>query len=237
MPESIVYVTGRQELGVDCHNQLPLYMGGLTRLEALPPYHVGKEKGRGIGELKDMNRLKGNLIIASMENIGAVEEASMADLKNKKHVKELKFGWSMKLVKDEDADMEVKIVEVLKPHDSLQSLAFLNYSGNKLPVWIMPSLGNLTHLVMEGLTMVNRMVGMEFASLVELRIMGCPLLREVLMATPKLMKLQVRNCGELQAASLVPSLSDSASPHLIFSAQLEELECDSHVFECFIQQL
>lgn len=64
---------------------------------------------------------------------------------------------------------------------------------------------------MEGLTMVNRMVGMEFASLVELRIMGCPLLREVLMATPKLMKLQVRNCGELQAASLVPSLSDSAS--------------------------
>lgn len=126
MPELIVYVIGRQELGVDCHNQLPLYIGGLTRLEALPPYHVGKEKGRGIGELKNMNRLKGNLIIASMENIGAVEEASMADLKNKKHVKELKLGWSTKLVKDEDANMEVKIVEVLIPHDSLQSLTFLN---------------------------------------------------------------------------------------------------------------
>lgn len=63
---------------------LPRHLGKLINLKTLGKYVVGKETGRGIGELKDMNNLRDELFISHLDNVDSVEEALMADLKRKK---------------------------------------------------------------------------------------------------------------------------------------------------------
>lgn len=86
-------VTGLQVLG-NSYAKLPPSIRILVNLEQLKSYPVSKRPTHGIGELKGMNKLKGELVISCMENVGSVETAIIADMKNKKHINKLAFTWS-----------------------------------------------------------------------------------------------------------------------------------------------
>ncbi|XP_054811461.1 putative disease resistance protein At3g14460 [Prosopis cineraria] len=57
---------------------MPSNLGNLRNLQTLSAFIVGKEKGQGIEELKNMNFLHGSLCIANLENVSSVKEAVMA---------------------------------------------------------------------------------------------------------------------------------------------------------------
>nr|GME08175.1 putative disease resistance protein RGA3 [Ipomoea batatas] len=118
---------------------LPQGIAKLTQLCSLSDFVVGKESSK-LGYMEKLNQLQGNLsihVIGDLNNAADVEEAENADLKNKKHLKELRFNFFW------ESEVRVDVMEALKPPPKLQSLTIDGYRGIQLPSWITLSLDNL----------------------------------------------------------------------------------------------
>lgn len=61
----------------------------LTELQTLQGFIVGKDDGRGIRELKNMNEISGSFCITWLENVSSAEEAKEASLADKKLIDKL----------------------------------------------------------------------------------------------------------------------------------------------------
>ncbi|KAI3948398.1 hypothetical protein MKW92_022823 [Papaver armeniacum] len=79
-----------------CYNlaQMPPGMGKLNFLRTLSVFIVGTRNGCGIGELKDLNHLQGNLMIKGLEQIETSADASTSNLVKKKNLQSLELCWS-----------------------------------------------------------------------------------------------------------------------------------------------
>ncbi|RWR74892.1 putative disease resistance protein RGA1 [Cinnamomum micranthum f. kanehirae] len=125
---------------------LPSGLGRLSSLRTLSKFTVGDEKNRGckIGELRNLNLLRGNLQIKNLEKlIINPDEAREAELDKKCHLQGLilecnrktKEEWGM-LGEVEMEKME-RVFEVLRPpHSNLKHLRIENYAGSKFPSWL-----------------------------------------------------------------------------------------------------
>ncbi|XP_055959911.1 putative disease resistance protein RGA3 [Mercurialis annua] len=115
--------------------QMPSGLGRLTCLERLPLFVVGNDWGGSIQELERLNELRGKLSLNHLENVRGKEEAEKANLKMKKMIKSLKFGWT------EGSSIENRnneeVLEALEPHPNIESIKIEDYMGENFPAWVL----------------------------------------------------------------------------------------------------
>nr|GMD60020.1 putative disease resistance protein RGA3 [Ipomoea batatas] len=207
LPEGIGNLINLRHLnirGTKRMEMMPQGIGKLTQLCSLSVIKVGKESSK-LGYMEKLNQLKGELSIlfcGDLNNAADVEEAEKAELRNKKHIKELRLHFSP------GVNVGIDVMEVLKPPLELQTLKFIGYGGIHLPSWILPSLDNLRILLIKrcvncsSLPPLGKLPSLETLfiwDMKELRYVGSEFLGVAEVggvAFPKLKKLVFYNCPE-----------------------------------------
>ncbi|XP_039145739.1 putative disease resistance protein RGA3 [Dioscorea cayenensis subsp. rotundata] len=128
-----------QTLPSQFHNLINLEILHLKQLDTFDPeeleYHVNRERGFTVAQLRNMNELRGGLSILCMENIANKEEAMKAKLKKKLHIKKLRLC-SIDMVDGCEHDAQ-EVLEGLEPHSNLEELEIEGYMGSITPRWLM----------------------------------------------------------------------------------------------------
>ncbi|MBA0813488.1 hypothetical protein Gohar_027334 [Gossypium harknessii] len=73
--------------------QRPPRFGKLKRLQLLTYFVVGNNGVSGISEAKDLSLLRGTFSILRLQHVSQIEHAEMANLKDKKYLRELVLEW------------------------------------------------------------------------------------------------------------------------------------------------
>nr|GMD04461.1 putative disease resistance protein RGA3 [Ipomoea batatas] len=142
LPEGIGNLIDLRHLnirGTKRPEMMPQGIAKLTQLCSLSEFKVRKESSK-LGYMEKLNQLKGKLSIfflCDLNNAADVEEAEKAELRNKKHIKELYLNFS------DGVDVGIDVMEALKPPPELQTLKLIGYGGTHFPSWILLSLDNL----------------------------------------------------------------------------------------------
>ncbi|XP_077239707.1 putative disease resistance protein RGA3 [Tasmannia lanceolata] len=124
---------------------IPSGVGELICLQTLCKFVVGaKESGNGIGELKDLINLRGEIHISHLERVRNGEEAKEANMKNKQHLDDLFIDWHYGNEGDEE------VMEALQPHTNLKILKIVGYNSIVFPNWIRdPLFPNLVRITVK----------------------------------------------------------------------------------------
>ncbi|KAK9007730.1 hypothetical protein V6N11_074649 [Hibiscus sabdariffa] len=125
----------------DCNEliSMPVGLGQLTCLRKLSKFVVGKDKGGGIDELKEL-ALEGELSITGLCNVKNSTEAKNANLIEKKNLRSLELYWrsgkySESCCHHEHGNDE-EVLDALQPHPSLKKLCITDYQGVRFPNWM-----------------------------------------------------------------------------------------------------
>ncbi|KAH7676546.1 P-loop containing nucleoside triphosphate hydrolase protein, partial [Dioscorea alata] len=146
LPDNIAHIKHLQYLDVEASNikYIPesLCMLYLLRINS---------GGYQIAQLRNMNELRGELLIGGLENIGIIEEMMKAKyLKEKRHIKVLSLIWK-NTSDDCKHDLQEQTLEALEPHPNLKYLRIDGYMGFKSPSWLMtPEFQRLEEIKLEG---------------------------------------------------------------------------------------
>ncbi|XP_078159579.1 putative disease resistance protein RGA3 [Carex rostrata] len=150
---------------------MPYGIGKLTNLKPLRGNFsvTGHAITGGLGELKDMNNLRGLLCISGLGKINDVEYSRKANLASKPNLHKLILNFqeessmlnygvrelhllvcSRKNAKNEnDEKIQHDVLQSLQPCGNLTELTILNYGGRVLPSWLLyPLLPKLTTLTL-----------------------------------------------------------------------------------------
>ncbi|CAK7337000.1 unnamed protein product [Dovyalis caffra] len=176
LPETICNLCNLQSLNVSCCSlkELPQAIGKITKLRHLEiegsevafiPKGIkrlsslrtldcftvcgggeNESKAANLGELKNLNHLRGTLSIEKLGNIVDLGEAEKAELKNKKHLHRLGLWFDGE--RTESQGNEDALIEALQPPSDLEILNIVYYNGIFLPNW-MTSLTRLTELQLQ----------------------------------------------------------------------------------------
>ncbi|KAL4279055.1 hypothetical protein GQ457_03G010780 [Hibiscus cannabinus] len=120
---------------------MPSGIGQLTSLQTLTRFVVGTdsfERGSGcLSELKDLNELRGELMIAKLENLRNVaSECKEANLKGKQHLEVLTLDWSREVTKHVSSEEDEALLEGLQPHLNLKEFHIYGYRAERFPNWM-----------------------------------------------------------------------------------------------------
>ncbi|KAJ9158571.1 hypothetical protein P3X46_024140 [Hevea brasiliensis] len=138
---------------------MPPGIGQLTALENLSVFMVAKDMGvskrsGGLGELRDLNKLGGNLEIMNLRYVkNPASEFEAANLKEKQRLQSLTLSWKLGSRYDNNSDGgpddvendEEMSLEELRPHINLKWLIVFGCGRLLFPSWI-SSLTNLVKL-------------------------------------------------------------------------------------------
>ncbi|XP_030964872.1 putative disease resistance protein RGA3 [Quercus lobata] len=146
----------------------PKGIGKLIGLRTLSEFNIGDKNDREgckLGELKNLNQLRGTLKIYGMGNVVNVDEAHNAQLKDKIHLRGLVLMFEGLGFDEGEERMEndVRVLTALGLPPNLQCLTIWHYQGNTIYPTL-PSLGQLPFLEVldiQGLDNVKK-VGDEF---------------------------------------------------------------------------
>ncbi|KAL0010296.1 hypothetical protein SO802_005404 [Lithocarpus litseifolius] len=130
----------------------PKGIGRLNYLRTLEKFIIGgidDSKGCKLGELKNLNHLKGSLMIEGLKNVTDVQEAENAPLKDKKHLRELRLWFDKEVEEIESVRNDEIVLKALEPHPNLEILKIYYCMGRLYPNW-MKSLSNLKRLHLWG---------------------------------------------------------------------------------------
>ncbi|XP_030949331.1 putative disease resistance protein RGA3 [Quercus lobata] len=131
--------------GCDNLSHMPCGLGQMTSLQTLPLFIVSTSSHTsGLGELKDLNNLRGTLEISHLERLEETNsESIVVNLREKQHLEKLIIKWDHQDQVDNNEDE--KLLEDLQPHQNLKHLEVHQYKGVKFSSWI-SSLINLVDL-------------------------------------------------------------------------------------------
>ncbi|KAG8651278.1 putative disease resistance RPP13-like protein 1 isoform X2 [Manihot esculenta] len=129
--------------------EMPPLMSELKNLHILTNFIVRRQGGgSNIKELGRLQRLREKLCIWNLENIGDAEDALEANLKGKKHLKELELRWNSDT---DNSALERGVLEQLQPHANVEFLAIVGYGGGGFPDWVGDSsFSNIVSLKLSG---------------------------------------------------------------------------------------
>ncbi|KAJ9559304.1 hypothetical protein OSB04_013918 [Centaurea solstitialis] len=203
---------------------MPDGMKELTCLQRLGVYYVGNKKGSQIEELGNLNLLGGRLELDGLGNVGGLEEAKSANLKQKRKLLSLALFWSwcpdISRSEQELTQQHEEVLEGLEPSSSLKELVIRKYMGEMIsPSWLMklrnlvririwacgrceriPSLGKLPNLKVIELWDMHGVKGFdddEFPGLQELNISRCYKFVSLPNNLPNLVKLDIDEADDL----------------------------------------
>ncbi|KAJ6838578.1 disease resistance protein RGA2 isoform X2 [Iris pallida] len=167
-------------------------LGKLYHLQFLV-IKISIKKQFGIGQLKNLQQLRGTLSIDGLENVKDKAEASEASQKEKKHVDTLELEW--KRSSKRDGSMDEEVLQGLQPHPNLGALKLDGYNGVRLPKWTrdLERLHSLEIVGCNNLQQIPSLPGM----LGRLFIQGCENLSEVPLLPLGLRELTVYGCPKL----------------------------------------
>ncbi|KAK5839163.1 putative disease resistance protein RGA3 [Gossypium arboreum] len=120
---------------------MPSGIGQLTSLQTLTRFVVGTSSfemaSGGLRELKDLNELRGELMIAKLENLRNVAaECKEANLKEKQHLEVLTLDWSREVNNHVSFEEDEALLEGLQPHSNLQEFHIYGYRAERFPKWM-----------------------------------------------------------------------------------------------------
>ncbi|KAJ4779584.1 Rp1-like protein [Rhynchospora pubera] len=107
-------------------------VGKITSLQALPEFHVKKEKGFELQQLGNLKELKGRLIISGLEDVSDKDEAEKAKLIDK-NLSILELVWSDD---SNGRNSDFETIQTLQPPQNLEHLTMGGYSANRYPTWL-----------------------------------------------------------------------------------------------------
>jgi hypothetical protein len=157
---------------------------GLSSLRELDDFHVsGSDKESTIGDLRNLNQLRGSLKIRWLGDVKDPDEVKKAELKSKKHLTGLDLWFNSRT--DRRIIRDDEVLKALEPPPNLESLKIGGYEGvipvfpsciNKLRVVVLwnwgkienlPPLGKLPSLEELSVSWMGRVgrVGREFLGL------------------------------------------------------------------------
>uniref|UniRef100_A0A2N9GYY9 AAA+ ATPase domain-containing protein n=1 Tax=Fagus sylvatica TaxID=28930 RepID=A0A2N9GYY9_FAGSY len=122
-------IDSAKELGIDG-------IGKLSSLRTLEEFRIGgtnDSEGCKLGELKNLNHLKGYLSIKGLGNVIDVQEAKNAELKKKIQLRDLELIFDGENRRVENDEL---VVNALEPHPELEMLDIEWYKGTMYPNWI-----------------------------------------------------------------------------------------------------
>lgn len=117
-------------------------VGQLKSLRGLSDFKVRKEKGYELQQLKGMNHLSGSLRISGLDCVESKEVTLEAKLSDKTDLTALSLEWSGSSVLGQhilSPDLQVEILEGLRPPSQLAELRVWGYGGWKCPSWLSQS--------------------------------------------------------------------------------------------------
>ncbi|KAJ4804698.1 Disease resistance protein RGA2 [Rhynchospora pubera] len=114
--------------------RIPLWrdVGKVTSLRTLPEFHVTKEKGYELQQLRNLRELKGFLKISGLENVSHKDEAAEVKLKDK-NLNSLTFEWNSD---SNGRNSDFETIKCLQPPKLLSSLSIIGYSADRYPTWL-----------------------------------------------------------------------------------------------------
>ncbi|KAK3440974.1 hypothetical protein EUGRSUZ_B01234 [Eucalyptus grandis] len=228
LPNDIRKLVGLRNLDIDgCLklSYLPCGIGELSSLHRLTNFILPKDKARaknycGLGELKGLNNLRGEL---SIENLGYVTNAEVKcedEILMEKHSLEfLVLSWGE--FNTDDVVIDEVLFDRLKPPSNLQRLEIWEYKGESFPKWMMDSLVSfLPHLVDVSFNACKRCERLppldQLPCLKSLHIYLMPKLEYIESdqsspspaSFPILLQLEIEDCEKLKAMPLTPHLEE-----------------------------
>ncbi|OMO75694.1 Disease resistance protein [Corchorus capsularis] len=139
--------------------EMPQQFGALKHLKLLTNFIVGSSSGSSrISEVKELSLLRGTLSITGLQNVTQTEDAKVANLEDKRYLRELIFEWDAvdphngKAPNAEDAnrpngnetnnftDQNTQnaedVLALLKPTENLECLTIKKFCGRNFPDWL-----------------------------------------------------------------------------------------------------
>ncbi|KAI6683809.1 hypothetical protein NL676_029722 [Syzygium grande] len=181
------------------------------------------KNGCELGELKELNNIRGSLCIENLESVtDAIADSRAANLIGKHSLESLKLEWG-----DSDTDDSVignrdeVLLDGLRPHSNLQKLTIDGYKGESFPRWMMYNLvSSLPKLVEVGFHNCGRCKRLpplgQLPHLKSLNISGMTKLEYIesdhsstpTKSFPSLLKLDIYYCEKLEAVPPTPHLEE-----------------------------
>ncbi|KAF3957256.1 hypothetical protein CMV_017712 [Castanea mollissima] len=90
---------------------MPVGIEKLKNLHTLSNFVVGKDNGSKIGDLMNLEFLRGRLCISSLENVLDVEDARRANLNGKKNLDALEIKWGSAPNDLQDASIAIDVLD------------------------------------------------------------------------------------------------------------------------------
>nr|XP_028962831.1 putative disease resistance RPP13-like protein 1 isoform X2 [Malus domestica] len=116
--------------------KMPAGMCNLKNLQTLSHFVVDKQTAQRIGELKELQRLRGDLTISGVGNIDHEGNALEADImSNKEYLDKLVLIWG-RGDDDHDPQNDREVLNKLQPHTNLKQLEIKSYGGVSFPGWL-----------------------------------------------------------------------------------------------------
>ncbi|MQL98576.1 hypothetical protein Taro_031286 [Colocasia esculenta] len=129
------YLMHKGYRGNDVSVEYPVGIGRLTDLESMPGFHVNpKHDSAKLGELKELNNIKGSFAITGLHNLADVDEAKKACLDKKRNITSLCLKWDF--WNKDSPSIDDQMLESLKPSPKLGSLSIWSFRGPSCPSWL-----------------------------------------------------------------------------------------------------
>ncbi|CAL9114466.1 unnamed protein product [Musa textilis] len=159
-------------------------VGKLTSLQRLSSFKVLKDQGHEVAQLGGLKQLHGELRITNLENVESKQEASTANLNNKRYLDELTLEWTSNDGSSLDGNglvVSEEVLEGLQPHQALKRLTIRGYNGVRSPSWLQAQLlSNLITLELENCTAWEDLscIG-QLPNLKNLYVKGMPAVKQI----------------------------------------------------------
>ncbi|KAL3749334.1 hypothetical protein ACJRO7_010442 [Eucalyptus globulus] len=228
LPSDIKKLVSLRNLDIDgCSklSYLPRGIGELSSLHRLTNFILPKDKARaknycGLGELKGLKNIRGQL---SIENLGYVTNAEVKCedeiLMGKHSLESLVLRWCG--FNTDDVVIDEVLFDRLKPPSNLQRLEIWQYKGESFPKWMMDSLVSfLPHLVDVSFSACERcerlppldqlpcLKSLDIYDMPELEYIGSDQSSTSTASFPSLSILNIRKCEKLKAMPRTPHLEE-----------------------------
>ncbi|KAK3440986.1 hypothetical protein EUGRSUZ_B01252 [Eucalyptus grandis] len=228
LPSDIRKLISLRNLDIDSCPELsylPRGIGELSSLHRLTNFILPKDKARaknycGLGELKGLNNIRGELSIENLGYITNVEVKCEDEILMGKHsLESLVLSWGD--FNTDDVVIDEVMFDKLKPPSNLQRLEIQKYKCESFPKWMMDSLVSfLPHLVdirfgsckrCEHLPPLNQLPCLKslyIYDMPELEYIESDQSSPSPASLPSLLELRIVGCKKLKAMPLTPHLEE-----------------------------
>uniref|UniRef100_A0A0E0L1L7 NB-ARC domain-containing protein n=1 Tax=Oryza punctata TaxID=4537 RepID=A0A0E0L1L7_ORYPU len=134
-------------------------IGRLTLLQSIGSFHVLKQKGHKLRQLRNMNEIGGYLSLRNLENVIGKDEALESKLYQKSHLKGLKLLWNDVSNMNPENSLHFEILEGLMPPPQLEHFSIRGYKSTTYPSWLLEGsqLENLEYFALHSCSGLERL--------------------------------------------------------------------------------